>query len=597
MIMMISKKKIIVLLNMILILSSTLFVRTGSTFVEDENVPISIQSKDLTEWWWSDIELLSDLSDLGSYYSDIKIDNDGNIHVIWLDTTNNLLGSGADSDLFYIQRSVTTQSWSSLELVSEESTNGCDTLALAVDTHNRVHVVWKDDTDYLGSGSDSDIFYKRRDSSGVWTTAEVVSTNSNDEPYSPTIDVDITGNPYIFWSDRTDLGSGADTDIWYNTYDFQSSTWLGMTLISPESITAVYSPCITVDSQNNIHLAWADSTNLLGAGTDRDIVYKKYDAGEASWSSISIISTYSNQGCEFPQLDFDSQGKLHAVWSDQTDLDGAGVDYDLWYSYFDESLSTWKYPALLTMGFNDNALLPRMKIDTEDYIHVTWFDASMYAGSGADYDVYYAYCSANGVWSDISMVTPDSDGLSEFQNFAIDNNGFLHFVWYDYTSYLSSGSDADIFYRKFVGSPGKPILFPISPPISSVSNISLTWSLEIAADSYDIYRSPNYFTDESDLAVLDTTSDLQYFDALNESGTYFYAVVAINEYGDSDLSNVVSIEVPESTNTGLFASIDWGEILILGGFLGVLQMIFAIVIIATKSASKPSSSAKKGKNK
>lgn len=82
-----------------------------------------------------------------------------------------------------------------------------------------------------------------------------------------------------------------------------------------------------------------------------------------------------------------------------------------------------------------------------------------------------------------------------------------------------------------------------------------------------------------------------------EVGFYYYTVIASNDYGDSDLSNIVSIEVTELSESGLFNSLNWGEIIIPGGFLGALQIIFAIVIVATKSASKPSGSSKKGKKK
>lgn len=75
-----------------------------------------------------------------------------------------------------------------------------------------------------------------------------------------------------------------------------------------------------------------------------------------------------------------------------------------------------------------------------------------------------------------------------------------------------------MFYRKFVGSPGTPILYPISQPMSSDNNITLFWSEEIAADSYYLYRSTNYIVDVSSLTVLDSTTDLQYVDTLNETG-------------------------------------------------------------------------------
>ena len=80
---------------------------------------------------------------------------------------------------------------------------------------------------------------------------------------------------------------------------------------------------------------------------------------------------------------------------------------------------------------------------------------------------------------------------------------------------------------------------------------------------------------------------------------YYYAVVASNDYGKSSSSNVESVDFQEGSSgfSGLFSDLNWGEIIILGGFLGALQIIFAVVIVVTKSASKPSSKSAKGKRK
>ncbi|MFX0135662.1 MAG: hypothetical protein ACFFDN_18605 [Candidatus Hodarchaeota archaeon] len=47
-------------------------------------------------------------------------------------------------------------------MVSTESTNDSRWLAIAVDSSGNVHVAWTDWTDYGGSGTDWDIFYKRQ---------------------------------------------------------------------------------------------------------------------------------------------------------------------------------------------------------------------------------------------------------------------------------------------------------------------------------------------------------------------------------------------------------------------------------------------------
>ncbi|MBY9000464.1 MAG: hypothetical protein KGD64_06085 [Candidatus Heimdallarchaeota archaeon] len=76
-------------------------------------------------------------------------------------------------------------------------------------------------------------------------------------------------------------------------------------------------------------------------------------------------------------------------------------------------------------------------------------------------------------------------------------------------------------------------------------------------------------------------------------------MVAYNEYGHGGVSNIESIEIQDSqvSFSGFFSNLNWGEIIILGGFLGALQIIFAIVIVATKSITKASSKSTKGKKK
>ncbi|GAI99758.1 unnamed protein product, partial [marine sediment metagenome] len=118
-------------------------------------------------------------------------------------------------------------------------------------------------------------FYKRRSSSGSWSTAELVSTDSTDSLQQIAIDVDNQGNPSIVWTDQTNVGDlgGADYDIFYNNLTIATSTWLGMTLVSTESDLGSYDPDVEVSENGDIHVVWYDYSDL-GSGTDKDIFYK-----------------------------------------------------------------------------------------------------------------------------------------------------------------------------------------------------------------------------------------------------------------------------------------------------------------------------------
>ena len=85
--------------------------------------------------------------------------------------------------LFLVQSSesistplVDGSNWTTTEIVSTESTSNSQYLSLSVVVDGTVHLAWEDYTDYGGSGTDWDVFYKRYVPGIGWTTTEVVST-------------------------------------------------------------------------------------------------------------------------------------------------------------------------------------------------------------------------------------------------------------------------------------------------------------------------------------------------------------------------------------------------------------------------------------
>ncbi len=55
-----------------------------------------------------------------------------------------------------------------------------------------------------------------------------------------------------------------------------------------ESIDDSLFPSLAVDSAGNVHIAWADTTDYAGAGTDYDIFYKRL-------TSSPVISELANK--------------------------------------------------------------------------------------------------------------------------------------------------------------------------------------------------------------------------------------------------------------------------------------------------------------
>jgi hypothetical protein len=555
--------------------TGTILLRTQSMQNPIDNF-LQIEALDKSSWYWTPIEVLSQTDD-DTWAHEIAIDEYDNIHVVFHDKTDDLLGSGTDTDIFYIQWDAETKTWSSLETVSTESTALSESPALAIDNSGRVHVAWYDQTDILTAGTDRDVFYKRRSSEGVWTTTELVSTLSDSGVQEVSIAVDNQGNPSIAWTDATDTGDlgGTDYDIFYNNLTITTSTWLGMTLVSGESDLGSYAPDVELDEEGNIHIAWYDRSDL-GSGTDDDIFYKKYSISEEAWSSLTFISTESDGDSRHPYMMIDNAGINHITWQDESNYDSAGFDWDIFYKYSAPHLSTWSTTEVISVESTNWAALASIAVDQEGTVHISWEDLTEYPGVGSDWDIYYKYRTTESEdWSPLTLVSTDITGTSYVPKIAIDSLNHIHIFWYDQTDYNGVGTDWDIFYRKFGGPPEEATLFPISPNPSSPGSLTINWQVSSGAENYDIYRDVSYISTTSSLTPIASVDTNTYEDILNTTGTYYYAVVASNDFGESDLSNIESVEILPK---GIFGDFNWGQIIVIAGIVGGLQIILTLTM-------------------
>ena len=111
---------------------------------------------------WSSSEIVSSEGSGNSEKPQIGIDCDSNVHVVWQDSSN-FGGSDSDIDIFYKKRIFNTAKWTRTEIVSKESSADSQYPSISIKGSFDIHFSWQDSTDYNGSGSDVDIFYKRKD--------------------------------------------------------------------------------------------------------------------------------------------------------------------------------------------------------------------------------------------------------------------------------------------------------------------------------------------------------------------------------------------------------------------------------------------------
>ncbi|MHA1218174.1 MAG: hypothetical protein ACTSO5_05750 [Candidatus Heimdallarchaeaceae archaeon] len=330
-----------------------------------------------------------------------------------------------------------------------------------------------------------------------WTTTEVISDDNSDFSYVPSLAVDSAGSVHIAW-ESVDLGGTlADHKISYKRWDALTQSWTTTEIISTESTTGSFNPCVAVDSNNNLHIVWGDETDYNGCGADRDIFYKRWrdifykrwNAGSSSWTTTEVVSTESTGYSRNPSLAVDSFGNPHVVWDEVNDI---------FYKYWNDTSSSWTSAVDIS---NPNpwgaTSLPDIDVDIYGNVHVVWeqmggasiethytrwnvssssWTTSVEVSAGIYYDslepsidsdalcnVYVAWAGNDdstgwdiycrkwdvdlGNWLTREFVSTETTEHLKNPSLCVDIFDNIHVAWEDSTNYALSGTDWDIFYK------------------------------------------------------------------------------------------------------------------------------------------------------
>ncbi len=301
--------------------------------------------------------------------------------------------------------------------------------------------------------------------SGYVNVTDVVSGNCTTNAYEPKIALDAQSNVHIIWYDSTDIygaGSG-DVDIFYRFWNVSSSTWSGQMnatdVVSNASSSDSYDPCISVDEDANVHVAWRDQTDIFGAGTDWDIHYRFWNASAGVWSgkvnSTDIISSESSSSSLSPTLAVDENGNVHIAWYDYELIHGAGGTRNIHYRFWNETSKTWSgyvnTTDIISSNNTGDAEYPSLDVYNGS-VHVVWNEFTDIYGAGSDNDIFYKYWNATTkIWwghsNAIDVISSESGSSSHYAIIKVDEGGIPHVVWEDEADIYDAGGDIDVHYR------------------------------------------------------------------------------------------------------------------------------------------------------
>ncbi len=429
----------------------TLLISSSLIFsIRNNNLDTNALPKYAIEW--KPIEVITTDSTGDSHDATITVDNVGNAHVAWMDNTV-LLASGTDKDIFYKRWDKASDTWTTTELISTGSTDISGDPSIVVDNQGNVYIAWEDETDdFLSSDADKDIFFKKWDkSTDIWSTTVLVSTENTASSASngPSLGVDSEGNIHIAWWDSTDfLGTDEDQDIFYKRWNASLGSWTSTEVLSTGSTGDSIYPSIVVDTQGNAHLTWSEfSDNYLGSGLDGDVVYRSWRKENESWLAAELVTTDSSADSSYSNLATYNGQLIDMVWYEQTSDLSSGIDMDIFYKQFNTVTKTWITTELVSTESTEDSAYPTVDVDGSGNLYVAWTDWTDYLESGTDQDIFYKNRNATSEsWSTTEIVSTESTGLSDFSSISVNDEGLTYIVWRDYTDYQGSGTDSDIFF-------------------------------------------------------------------------------------------------------------------------------------------------------
>jgi hypothetical protein len=239
-----------------------------------------------------------------------------------------------------------------------------------------------------------------------------------------------------------------------------------------------------VVENDKIYLVWEDTSNLNGAGTDSDIMYRYFDGN--SWSKIDIVSEPKigkniNLGDSHEPDIVVENGNVYVVWYDNNNTNKSGSDYDIFYRSNMtgkgwDSIQVISEPVIMADNNLGWSISPTIDVENGS-IHVCWQDDSNFNNAAVDWDIFYRDNLTGAGWGPIQVISePVSNadlnkGESREPDINVDDYGNIYIVWYDDNDTMGSGNDNDILFRSNLTGSGWGSISVLSEPKTG-SNIN-----------------------------------------------------------------------------------------------------------------------------
>jgi len=343
----------------------------------------------------------------GSEHPDVAVDSNDTIHIVWDDS------SPGNEEIYYRNSEDGGTTWSAAKRLTWSSGDS-ERPAAAIDSNNRIHIVYYDDTP-----GNREIYYMRSTDAGTtWSAAKRLTWSTGLSHY-PAVAVDSGDAVHVAFYDDTP----GNSEIYYRKSPDGGATWSALKRLT-WTLYASYSPDIAIDSKDVIYLVCEDYSPGYSE------VYYRESLGGATWSTLKRL-TWTAGDSGSPAIAINPEDHIHLVWSDGT----PGND-EIYHKKSTDGGTTWSALKRLTWT-SSRSYTPAIVTGSGNTIHVSWYDETP-----GDWEIYYRRSPDGGTnWEATQRLTWTS-GISRHCTMAIDSGDAVHLVWDDDIS-----GSREIYYR------------------------------------------------------------------------------------------------------------------------------------------------------
>lgn len=119
----------------------------------------------------------------------------------------------------------------------------------------------------------------------------------------------------VFYEQRNYLGSGTDGDIWAYTYNNVTQKFSSIMLITSGEPATKTNPQVSIDSNGFFHVIYCDYDLNLDVNKDSNIVHKVYNSTSGKWSTNREVISKTSGNVNLPRIICDNLGNSHITWS------------------------------------------------------------------------------------------------------------------------------------------------------------------------------------------------------------------------------------------------------------------------------------------